>query len=266
MALPRTSWTVALFVLFAVLLIALAMGLADEASARTIRVPEDQRRIMEAVDLASSGDTVLVSSGYYEEDIRISKRIILKGTYAHTAVLSNPGYPHVVKITSPSVTLLNFKIEGSSGQIGVHVDDADDVTLDGLLIVKCNRGILAEYGKDLVVKGCTIKTSTTAGLRVIGTPEIRYEHVAVSDTTLESNQVYGIWMEFCRFVQMDRLTVRSNVDDGIHATTVTMSHLRNSTLNANMNGIMPGQTEFSGHPRRQAVVYKEPHQPVSIGS
>ncbi len=237
MAFPRTSWAVALFVLCSVLVLALTVDLADEASARTIMVPEDQPSIMQAVNAAMSGDTVLVSHGDYEEDIQISRSIIIKGVASHMVVLSNPGQSTVVKITSPGVTLSNFKIEGSGGQIGVHVYDADYVTLDGLRIVNCEMGILAEYGRDLSVQGCTIEYSATAGLKVMGTPEVRYEQVTVSDSVLEDTGGHGVWLLYCRYVHMDRLTVRSNSGDGIQATTVGMAHLRNSTLNANWNGL-----------------------------
>lgn len=228
---------VALSALGALLVLVLATCLADDSSAVTINVPADQTSIMKAVDVAKAGDTVLVSSGYYQEDIRISKSITLKCARQHNAVLSNPGYAAVVKISSPGVTIANFKIEGDTGLVGVLVSNVADVTLEGLLIVNCDKGILAESGTDLEVRGCTIKGSATTGLKVVGTDRAAYEKVVIRDTILDGNKGEGIWLLYCREVEMDGLTVKGNAEDGIRSSKVVGAHLRNSNLNANLNGL-----------------------------
>jgi nitrous oxidase accessory protein len=39
----------------------------------------DYKRIQDAIDNASAGDTILVYSGEYYEDVNISKRLVLRG-------------------------------------------------------------------------------------------------------------------------------------------------------------------------------------------
>ena len=109
MAVPRTSWAVPLMGICALIVLAAAIGLADDASARTIKVPDNYNTIMKAVDMAISGDTVLVSSGFYEEEIRITKSITLKGTSASNTVLTIYGSGAVITVTSPGVTISNLK-------------------------------------------------------------------------------------------------------------------------------------------------------------
>jgi len=62
-----------------VVVVAVSLG-APMASADTIRVPTDYDTIQEAMDAASSGDTVLVASGTYNEyDIVLKSGVVLMG-------------------------------------------------------------------------------------------------------------------------------------------------------------------------------------------
>jgi hypothetical protein len=51
---------------------------AESVVAATIRVPEDHKKIQSAIDVASSGDTVLVAAGTYRERIRLKDGVMLK--------------------------------------------------------------------------------------------------------------------------------------------------------------------------------------------
>ncbi len=52
------------------------------ANARTIRVPLDQKKISQAMVKAVRGDSVLVSSGAYAENIVLKKGVVLLGGYS----------------------------------------------------------------------------------------------------------------------------------------------------------------------------------------
>lgn len=77
------------------------------AEGRNIYVPEDYVSIQEAIDAAKDGDTVIVSPGYYEENITFKgKRIILRSTapekneVVNSTVIDGKGTGPVVSFTS----------------------------------------------------------------------------------------------------------------------------------------------------------------------
>ncbi|TET81976.1 hypothetical protein E3J38_02975, partial [candidate division TA06 bacterium] len=61
-----------LLVAFVILLLGI------EAAASVLNVPSDYPTIQEAIDAASRGDTVKVGPGIYYENVRISKRLVLR--------------------------------------------------------------------------------------------------------------------------------------------------------------------------------------------
>lgn len=63
------------------------------ATAKTIVVPDDYPTIQQAVNAAANGDTILVRSGVYIENIIISgKSISLIGEDATTTIIRNKDY------------------------------------------------------------------------------------------------------------------------------------------------------------------------------
>jgi len=61
------------------LFLALSAFFVGPSLAATINVPDDYPTIQGAIDAASSGDTVLVAAGIYEECIELRDGIILQG-------------------------------------------------------------------------------------------------------------------------------------------------------------------------------------------
>lgn len=101
-------------------LVILAVGLAGSAGAATIRVPQDQATITAAVAAASSGDTILISNGTYNEhSILVTKALTL------TSVNGN------------AVTIVDGQNLGGIFQINIL--DTNQVTISGLTI---KRGIV----------------------------------------------------------------------------------------------------------------------------
>lgn len=90
---------------------------ATGSYAATISVPENFKTIQEAVEKAQSGDTILVKSGNYHENIVITKPLTVKSDKgADTTVVkpANPSEP-VFKVTEASdVVIIGFTATGSA--------------------------------------------------------------------------------------------------------------------------------------------------------
>lgn len=83
------------------------------AEPRTIVVPDDYATIQEAVDVASSGDTVLVKSGTYHQNVTINKQISLIGEDSETTILYGPKSSTVLDPSSTiQINADNVKISG----------------------------------------------------------------------------------------------------------------------------------------------------------
>lgn len=114
--LPCVSLTVAVLTL--VLIQAAAMPSvriqASAAGSKTIVVPDNYPTISAAVGNASQGDTILVKSGTYHENVAVNKPLSIIGEGSEsTVVIGNGGTPSqsVFNVSASNVQLSGFAIE-----------------------------------------------------------------------------------------------------------------------------------------------------------
>jgi len=103
--------------IFSLLLIGLVIStfevyLADTES-NTIYVPDDHPTIQEAVNNASSRDTIFVKEGTYYENVVLDKPISLIGENIHNTIIDGNGTGHVIEIYAHSVNVKGFTIQRS---------------------------------------------------------------------------------------------------------------------------------------------------------
>ncbi len=116
-------------------------------AATTIRVPHDYSTIQAAVDAASPGDSILVASGTYIENVKVNKPVAISGESSSPVVVqaANPE-DDVFAITAGNVSLANLTVAGTSGSnmAGVHVSGADNARLQGLRSTGNRIGVFLE--------------------------------------------------------------------------------------------------------------------------
>src|SRR3990170_3512472 len=88
--------------------------LAVYANPAVIRVPADYSTIQAAVDAASPGDTIIVSSNTYFENVMITKSLNLYGESTGTVIIDGSNSGPGINITSTStVSVANFTIRNT---------------------------------------------------------------------------------------------------------------------------------------------------------
>ena len=119
-----------------------------------IYVPDDYPTVQKAINAASSGDTVYVRSGTYNEDIVVNKTISLVGENKETTCIYGHGGRIAVYVEADSVVVTGFTIKSSGGQY----DDGIDLNIVGNCEVSENNVLSSFFGIGVFsCSGCTIQ-------------------------------------------------------------------------------------------------------------
>ena len=137
-------------ILFSVLLMAGLVMTLDFALAssepNTVTVPDDYKKIQDAVDAANSGDTVVVKAGTYNEDwVSIDKPISLVGDNQKSLVYYHSALGFIV--TASNVYISGFTVmsgEATQGY-GVSISNSSDCSIENNLL-KDNLVGISVYG------------------------------------------------------------------------------------------------------------------------
>jgi len=152
----------------------------------TIRVPEDFRSIQGAIDAARDDYVILVSSGTYKENLRITKDITLKGESPDRVTIHGVADQEpVIYIMDAEVKIENLTITGGKGY--------EDPWR--------GNGILLEYQATVTIRNCHIKDNESNGICVIDAEAI------IENNTISGNGQAGIFVGGV----YARATIRSNL-------------------------------------------------------
>lgn len=168
----------------------------------TMLVPDEYATIQAAVDAALPGDTILVKSGVYHEQVSVAKEGI--NIIGQEAVLDGEGTLRSGFIISDTVgvTLCGFTVQ-SYLDYGISVrGDSREVALSSLAVVNCSIGIeLVQAVKNCVLSGCIVLGSGTMGINN------RSSNICIEDCHVSYNAGTGI-VSYC-----DSATIRHNITE-----------------------------------------------------
>lgn len=107
-------------------------------SSNVIRVPSNYTRIQWAIGNSTPGDTILVASGTYKEQIVIDKPLTIIGENRNDTIIDGNGGIYAVKITSGNVSLNEFTIQNATtpGWGGLWIDGQSGV-ISNVTISNC---------------------------------------------------------------------------------------------------------------------------------
>ena len=220
-------------------LLCLLIAGSASASARTITVGHttdaDYWTIQEAVDAAAIyGDTIQVMIGTYNENIVISKSLILRGDDKSRTIIDGGGSGIVVNVTANNVTIRGFTIQ--NGKTGIKISSRNNAVTDNIIKDikgtncddRCTGG--SAYGIYLLSStGTTISSNTISG---VSGGSVGYYGTGGS--------AYGIYLSSSTGTTISRNTISSisgpGTDRNIYLHSSTNNTITNNTLSASDYG------------------------------
>ena len=205
-----------------ILCFALLISSGYLATATTIRVGANQqiKSIQEGINLAKSGDTVLVEEGIYKQGpILINKTIVFKGI--NYPVLDGENKHEMISVNAIGATVEGFKIQNTGksdtkDMAGILIFDSYHVTIIDNILDNTTFGIFTQNSSN-----CTIKNNK---IRAYGTNEIqsgngincwRSDSLLIIGNHIEGHRD-GIYFEFVTNSLIWRNISIRNVRYGIH--------------------------------------------------
>jgi len=95
-----------------------------KAESGTIIVPDDYPTIQEAINAANPGDTIIVKSGTYTENVKVNKdhlNIRSENGMEATIVQAENSSDHVFEVTAEFANISGFSVKGASGKSSQYI-------------------------------------------------------------------------------------------------------------------------------------------------
>ena len=212
-----------------------SLAFAGSASAKTIYVPTDYPTIQEAIDAASSGDTVFVYNGTYYEDsgVSISKNnITLQGEDANTTTIHGMWTAgKVVYVTGDYVNVSDFTVTGSTAYgYGIYVTGDNCIITD-------NNIIDGHHGLYLYDSDNSTVAHNNASERGYGIYLYSSSNCVLKNNIANSNDWSGIYLSSSSNCVLDNNIANSNFwRGGIYLYSSSNCVLKNNIANSNFKG------------------------------
>jgi parallel beta-helix repeat protein len=164
-------------------------------ASETLVVPQDYSTIGEAISHASAGDTILIQSGVYNENIRIDKSLMMEGQDQSNTIILGKGDStptSVLTLAANEVKVSGLTIESISNSnktkyaYGIWVE-GDNCTITGNIIQNTYMGIFCSTQSSTTITQNTITGSIKDGIRFCAGSQNN-----ISDNNIISNSVSGI--------------------------------------------------------------------------
>jgi len=225
-ALDRKA-SVYMFAILLLILVSLSLTHASSPNimnVETINVPDDYQKIQWAIDNASAGDTILVASGTYYENVVITKPVTLKGAGSDITIIDGGGTRAGVKIPADNVSISGFTIRNSGD--GIHLYLCNGVIVsDNKITSNKYDGIYAQNVSGNIIRDNTITSNGFGGLFT----EYSSDNT-VSDNVITSNAYDGVYLYYSSNNTVNGNTITSH----INWPAISLEWSDGNTVNNNM--------------------------------
>ena len=232
----KVRWRAFLF--FLILTIAIPVSV----SAATLYVPDDYSTIQGAVDAASSGDTIIVKDGTYNENVVVSKdNLTIKSENGadFTTVKAQTWDDHVFTVRADHVTVKGLSFTGANHTengsyypvAGLRLQDADDCSITNNHTYDNNIGLSLDHSNNNAVVGnssSNIHSGVYLGYS---------NNNVVKSNNSKSNPGYGIKLWHSSGNDVKRNVVKSN-DYGLWLYHSDDNQVYKNKLGENTDGIV----------------------------
>ena len=146
--------------------------------------------IQEAINNASTGDTILVETGTYYEHVKVNKTVSLVGENRVTTIVDGGGTGPVIKVTADNANVTGFTIQngGNIPYSGLFVGNSTGNTISNNIIRNSAYGTELFKSNGSSIIGNTIINNSWAGIYIHDSNEnIIYDNII-------SNNSIGAWI------------------------------------------------------------------------
>ncbi|MBN1858917.1 right-handed parallel beta-helix repeat-containing protein, partial [Candidatus Bipolaricaulota bacterium] len=219
------------------------------------------RTIQGAIDAAGFGDTIVVKSGVYEEQLELKAGTTIRGSGGGTTVVRFAyGYEPLVSarnvsqcvlenitlerapsllpadvltIANASVMLVRCNVVGGSVGINVSGSAGRVVFVQGVIEDNAAQGVLASEGTGVELREASVITNSGGGIAVKSGVELQLTNVVIS-----GNGVYGVSASAFVAAAVTDCTITSNGGPGIELLGNATLEVLNTHLAANRGPAM----------------------------
>jgi parallel beta-helix repeat protein len=171
--------------------------------------PGNFTKIQDAIENATSGDTVFVYHGFYAENIYIGKSITVRGENHSTTVIDGGERGTVVTITASNVIIQGFTIQHSKNGIQY-------------------AGISVSAASNVLVTENTLRDNEGLGISIRGPGT---SHTLIQANTI-LNSSYGLYLEDCSQANITGNTIMGN-GEAAYLVSMSVSSVNNNFMSGN---------------------------------
>ena len=176
--------------------------------------------IHDGITAASSGDTVMVLSGAYNENIIITKNVTITGENKDTTLIDGGGNGHVINAhgtidSEIQVSLMNLTIQNAGGGgfdciTFSYVTDSE-ISDNKIMNSQEGEGISIDHCRGLTIHDNLITNNKIAGISITAS-----EDNIIEDNFIQYNQKGVHLASFSMNNQLARNTIRENTVYGVY--------------------------------------------------
>ena len=175
-----------------------------------IYVPEDFSKIQDAINSASSGATIIIAKGTYNESLIISKSLTLIGQGRDVTNINGNGTQYAVSITANNVTIEGLTITNTAVQAytgAVHADQCSGLIINNTTIANTYTGLTLSFLTDSVFSNDMIVDNTNGILLLYS------DNNVVSNSIITQSNSVGISLYYSNNNVFYGNTLSGNVED-----------------------------------------------------
>ncbi len=238
--------------------------LAGNAMADTITVDlsgnGDYTSIQDAINNSDSGDSIIVKSGTYTENLLVNKSISIQsesGNPDNTVIMAADQEDDEIHVTADNVTICGFNITRENAPIvedysyhysGIFVDSAENILIENNSLSNNCLGIFLEYSNDNILTNntmCYIDTSIKiyeSSRNTVINNNVFFSLVGIGVSSGGHNTLTNNSIEYCDYrgidIRSERYTATTGnsisfCDKGIRVIVADNSTFTDNTIVSN---------------------------------
>ena len=199
----------------------------------TIYVPDDYSTIQEAVDAASSGDTIIVRDGTYTENVNIDKdHLIIRSENGAEATIVQAANSddHVFEVTADYVHINGFTVKGAIGteKAGIYLHGSES---DNIEYCNISNNIISDYNYNGIQ--ILYSSNNTLANNIVSKNWGYGITLAFSDSNTLSNNIVMQNANGIRLATSSNNTLSNNIVESHYCIGISIAWSYNNTLTNN---------------------------------